>query len=128
VTPIDLSTKPGQPQYGSDQLDTCSFKHRFVACQDLISQAWDFEDAGALIALSDLVITTDSALAHLAGGLAAPTWLLLKRIPDWRWGLDGDRSFWYPSLRLFRQTQPGDWSGEIARVVAALADQYPCAG
>jgi len=66
------------------------------------------------------VISSDTAIAHLAGGLGATTWLLLQSVPEWRWGLNDDRSFWYPSMRLFRQTSRSDWAGVIERVVAEL--------
>jgi len=91
-----------------------------VQCQDQIDQAWDFQDVAALIEQSDLVITSDTAVAHLAGALGRPVWLLLQSVPDWRWGLTGDTSFWYPSMRLFRQRQPGDWDDVIRRVAVEL--------
>jgi tetratricopeptide (TPR) repeat protein len=108
---------------GSEQLHDCSFRQRFARSQDEVDASWDFLDSAALVACCDLVISSDSALAHLAGGLGQPTWLLLKHIPDWRWGLEGEESFWYPSLRLFRQRQPGDWGEVMERVAAALAGQ-----
>jgi Flp pilus assembly protein TadD len=106
---------------GSEQLEACSFRERFVACQEQVSACWDFLETAAIIANCDLVISSDTAVAHLAGGLGHPTWVLLKQVPDWRWGLEGDRTPWYPSMRLFRQRDRGDWDGVIARVVAALA-------
>jgi len=68
----------------------------------------------------DLVITVDTALAHLAGALGKPTWLLLPHAPDWRWLLNRDDSPWYPTMRLYRQATPGDWSTVIGRVVDDL--------
>lgn len=109
-----------QKGYGQEQLAHCSFRNRFVACQDEIDACWDFEDTAAILAHCDLVITSDSAIAHLAGGMGLPTWLLLKKVPDWRWGLEGSTTFWYPSLRLFRQRRQGDWQEVVQRVVAAL--------
>lgn len=73
-----------------------------------------FLDSAALIENLDLVITLDSAMAHLAGALNRPVWVALKQIPDWRWLLDRDDSPWYPSMRLFRQTQKGDWQQVFA--------------
>lgn len=105
---------------GAEQRQDCSFTRCFVACQEEIDQAWDFLDALALISCCDLVITSDSCVAHLAGAMGHPTWLLLAAVPDWRWGLEGERTAWYPSLRLFRQHQAGDWSELMGRVVAAL--------
>src|SRR6202012_4470181 len=72
-------------------------------------QLKDFSDTAALIANLDLVITVDTAVAHLAGALGTPVWVLLPFIPDWRWLLDRDDSPWYPTARLFRQTASGDW-------------------
>jgi hypothetical protein len=62
-------------------------------------------------------------MVHLAAGLGRPTWVLLKAIPEWRWGLEGSESFWYPSVRLFRQAVDGDWAGLIATVAASLREQ-----
>jgi len=109
-----------QKGYGSKQLQQCSFRDRFLGCQSEVDACWDFVDTAAMVLACDLLITSDSALAHLAGGLGVPTWLLLHHIPDWRWGLEGERSFWYPSLRLFRQRQPGDWPEVIERVTVQL--------
>jgi Tfp pilus assembly protein PilF len=80
----------------------------------------DFADTAALMTSLDLVITVDTSLAHLAGALGKPVWILLPFAPDWRWLLDRTTSPWYPSARLFRQASPGDWDEVIARVKAAL--------
>ena len=79
------------------------------------------EDTASLIAGLELVITIDSMVAHLAGALNRPTWLLLKHDADWRWMADRDDSPWYPRMRLFRQASPGDWGSVIAAVRGALA-------
>jgi hypothetical protein len=76
----------------------------------------NFSDTAAVIALCDLVIAVDTAVAHLAGAMGRPLWMLLPFAPDWRWTLDGESSPWYPTARLFRQTSLGDWDGVIARV------------
>ena len=85
----------------------------------------DFADSAAMIAALDLVITVDTAIAHLAGALGRPAWVLLPYAPDWRWQLARDDSPWYPSLRLFRQARPGDWPAVVSQVAAALRDRRP---
>ena len=69
----------------------------------------------------DLVITLDSALAHLAGALNRPVWVALRQVPDWRWFLGTDASPWYPGMTLFRQTAHGDWAGVFAQMQAKVA-------
>ncbi|WP_109450328.1 tetratricopeptide repeat protein [Azospirillum sp. TSH64] len=81
----------------------------------------DFAETAAAVATLDLVITVDTAVAHLAGALGRPVWLLLPFSPDWRWLLDRDDSPWYPSMTLFRQRRAGDWEGVTAAVAARLA-------
>ena len=109
-----------QKGFGSEQIETCSFKDRFVSCQDQINETWDFLETAAIIANCDLVITSDTSVAHLAGGMGKTTWLLLHKVPDWRWGLEGDTTFWYPSMRLFRQRERGNWDEVLERVAEAL--------
>ncbi|MGH9720879.1 MAG: glycosyltransferase family 9 protein, partial [Bryobacteraceae bacterium] len=88
--------------------------------RDLAPELHDFAGTAAAIVNFDLVITVDTAVAHLAGALGVPVWVLLPHSPDWRWLLDRDDSPWYP-MRLFRQSAPGDWDGVFARVVENLA-------
>jgi hypothetical protein len=73
----------------------------------------------ALIRALDLVISVDSFPAHLAGALGVPIWTLLPEPADWRWG-DGETTPWYPTMRLFRQSRPGDWESVMAPLTAAL--------
>jgi hypothetical protein len=87
---------------------------------DLGGELADFADTAAVLALSDLVLTVDTAVAHLASALGRPTWILLPFWPDWRWTLDRDASPWYPDARLFRQGADGDWAPVIERVKAEL--------
>lgn len=79
-----------------------------------------FADTAAVLSALDLVITVDTATAHLAGALGQPVWLLLKYAPDWRWMLARSDSPWYPTMRLFRQDAPGDWPGVVHRLGDAL--------
>ena len=81
-----------------------------------------FADTAALIAELDLVISVDTAVAHLAGALGKPVWILLPYTPDWRWQLGRADSPWYPTARLFRQTSRGDWASAMAQVREALAE------
>jgi ADP-heptose:LPS heptosyltransferase len=80
----------------------------------------DFMDTAAAIMNLDLVIACDTAVAHLAGALGALVWVALCYVPDWRWLLDRSDSPWYPTMRLFRQEQPGDWAGVFEEIRAAL--------
>jgi Flp pilus assembly protein TadD len=88
--------------------------------RDGVAGAADFLDTAQVIAGLDLVIAVDSAVAHLAGAMECPVWVPLTRIPDWRYGLEGDRSAFFPSMRLYRQETRGDWSAPMARVAADL--------
>lgn len=90
------------------------------AMQDWTGELDDFADTAALVMALDLVIAVDTAVAHLAGALGRPVWLLNRRDTDWRWLLDRDDSPWYPTLRQFRQTRDGDWPTVIDHVRQAL--------
>jgi hypothetical protein len=83
----------------------------------------DFADTAAVISQLDLVISVDTAVAHLAGAMAKPVWILLPFAPDFRWLLEREDSPWYPTARLFRQPRAGDWASVIARMRDALAAQ-----
>jgi tetratricopeptide (TPR) repeat protein len=87
---------------------------------DFSQQLTDFAETAALVENLDLVITIDTAVAHLSGALGKPTWVMLRHVPDWRWFLDREDSSWYPSARLFRQSTAGDWLPVIQRVRQAL--------
>ena len=82
----------------------------------------DFGDTAAIMAELDLVISTDTSVAHVAGALGRPVWMIDRFNTCWRWRLASDRSPWYPTMRIFRQERFGDWSGPLARVATALAD------
>jgi tetratricopeptide (TPR) repeat protein len=89
--------------------------------EDLSQNLGDFSDTAAALSRLDLLLTVDTAVAHLAGALGCPAWVMLSRIPDWRWLLERSDSPWYPSLRLFRQAERGNWDDVVADIVPALA-------
>jgi hypothetical protein len=101
-----------------------------LAAEQLSSAGWPvidhatllshFGETAALIANLDLVISVDTSVAHLAGALGKPTWLLLAFVPDWRWMLEREDSPWYPTMKLFRQEVRGNWRGAVSRVARAL--------
>ena len=80
-----------------------------------------FIDTAAIMASLDLVVTIDTSIAHLAGALSRPVHVLLRKVPEWRWLLEREDTPWYPTMRLFRQDQAGDWDAPIARIAADLA-------
>ena len=75
-------------------------------------------DTAAIVRNLDLVISSDTSLAHVAGALGAPVWLALPHSPEWRWQREGDTCAWYPTMRLFRQPAVGDWPGVFQRMAA----------
>jgi tetratricopeptide (TPR) repeat protein len=87
---------------------------------DLDAGADAFLDTAAVMTLCDLVVTSDTAVAHLAGALGVPTWLALKQVPDWRWQLSGTESAWYPSMTIYRQRSAGDWQSIFENMAAAI--------
>ena len=87
---------------------------------DLSSELESFSDTAAVISVLDVIVSIDTAVAHLAGALGKPTWILLPFSADWRWLIDRDDSPWYPTARLFRQSRAGDWDDAIQRVGRAL--------
>jgi ADP-heptose:LPS heptosyltransferase len=95
-----------------------------AAVTDLQPLLGDFGDTAVIVDQLDLLITVDTAAAHLAGALGKPVWNLLTDVADWRWGLQGETTPWYPTMRLFRQTEPGDWKGMMERVAEALKNTF----
>ncbi len=109
-----------QKGHGAEQLEEQAWRDRVLETGPEIDADGAFMDTAAIIAALDLVITSDTAMAHLAGALGARVWMLLAHVPDWRWGIDGTTTPWYPTMRLFRQKRPGDWVGVIAEVIEQL--------
>src|SRR4029077_20884173 len=102
---------------GAEQLR--EVESRFGAT-DLGSRLTDLMDTAAVVRNLDLVITSDTSLAHLAGALGVPVWVALSFAPDWRWLVDRPDSPWYPTMRLFRQKTRGDWDEVFERIASEL--------
>jgi tetratricopeptide (TPR) repeat protein len=127
---VGLMTR-GNPAYAADQTRSLTpaaeaalhaLPATVVGLAPEQTGAADFADTAALIAGLDLVISVDTAVAHLAGAMGKPCWILLPaKTVDWRWLRGRSDSPWYPSARLYRQTAPGDWDGVVATVAADLA-------
>lgn len=106
---------------GREQLSSLSLDRSVIDLGGELDNGSDaFVDTAAVLTSLDLLVTSDTSVAHLAGALGRPVWTVLKFVPDWRWGLATGRSPWYPTMRLFHQPSPGDWPGAFARVEAAL--------
>ncbi len=93
---------------------------RFSRIDNLGPILEDFGDTAAVLSHLDLLITVDTAVAHLAGAMGRPVWVLIPFIPDWRWGMRGDTPPWYPSMKLYRQQRPKEWDPVIERISAHL--------
>jgi tetratricopeptide (TPR) repeat protein len=104
----------------ADSMTLGNIKNLYDHADDL----QDFADTAALIEHLDLIITVDTSVAHLAGALGKRVWVLLPYAPDYRWLLDRYDSPWYPSMRLFRQTQPGQWDAVVDEIQAALDREF----
>ncbi len=102
---------------GREQLQTADGDFSII---DLADDLTDFAETAAACEALDLVITCDSACAHLAGALARPVWVAVSAAPDWRWQLKREDSLWYPTLRLFRQRRLNDWAEVFARIALEL--------
>jgi len=117
----DVSLISLQHGAGSEQLGRVEFGRLIARLPESIDQSGGaFLDTAAIIRNLDLVITIDTSTAHLAGALGVPVWVLLGRVPDWRWLQSGETTPWYPSMRLFRQSQIGRWSDVFERVASEL--------
>jgi tetratricopeptide (TPR) repeat protein len=95
-------------------------RRKAAAVEDLSPALKDFDDTAGAIAALDLVITVDTSVAHLAGGLGRPVWVLLPWVTDWRWMFAREDNPWYPTMRLFRQRRRGEWGDVIANIAEAL--------
>ena len=109
-----------QKNAGSEQLENLPAGMAVERC-DFDQGSDAFLDTAAIMKNCDLVISADSAPAHLAGALGVPAWIALKHVPDWRWFMDRSDSPWYPSLRLFRQAATNDWTSLFRAMEAELS-------
>jgi tetratricopeptide (TPR) repeat protein len=123
-----ISFLPSDLQYVSLQKELSDFdlkvleKNAFIS--NYSSYLTDFNETAALIDCLDLVITVDTSIAHLAGAMGKRAWLLLSNNADWRWFIDTESSPWYPTIKIFRQDQLGDWSGVLKKVELELIAQF----
>jgi hypothetical protein len=116
---ISLQKGPGR-----EQLEKVADKLRiFDLAQSLDETRGPFMDTAAVMQHLDLVISSDTAVAHLAGALGVPVWLALPLVPDWRWLLHRSDSPWYPTMRLFRQTHFGKWTDVFERMAAEVRNR-----
>ena len=111
-----------QKGYGSEQIAELAGRFPVI---DLGGRLTDLMETAAVMMNLDLVIASDTGLAHLGGALGVPTWVALPFEPDWRWLSGRDDTPWYPTMRLFRQRRRGDWDDVFARIAAALDEPDP---
>ena len=124
---LPLAQVPGvrlislQKQHGLEQLASAPEGLRIETLGDDFDAGPDaFIDTAAVMQCLDMVITSDTSVAHLAGALGRPVWVAVQHVPDWRWLLEGEDCLWYPTMRLFRQTRRSDWAGVFARMAECL--------
>lgn len=112
---ISLQKGPGQ-----QDLTSAAGRLPIIDLGEFDTEQGAFMDTAAIMMNLDLIITSDTSIAHLAGALGVPVWVALPLVPDWRWLLDRSDSPWYPTMRLFRQEQIGDWTGVFENIKTAL--------
>jgi hypothetical protein len=119
-----LTRIPGVQIYGLQKGPASSQVEEFsnpISLDNYGKEFEDFSDTAAMISALDLVVSVDTAVAHLAGAMGKPVWVLLPFHADWRWMLNREDSPWYPSMRLFRQNKTGDWDDVFQRVADELS-------
>ena len=119
VPGVDFVSLQKGADHELDGLEGCSVR---LLGDELDQSRGAFVDTAGIVSSLDLVITTDTALAHLAGAMGAVVWLLLPAVADWRWGRSGESSDWYPTMRIFRQSKLGCWRAPVESVCAALTE------
>jgi ADP-heptose:LPS heptosyltransferase len=118
-----LFALPGVAWHSLQKGDGAMQLANVVAARDVVPlpSDCDFGYTAALVDALDAVVTVDTSIAHLAAALGKPTYVLLPFAADWRWGIEGDRTAWYPSATLFRQPRIGDWESVVAKLLGTLA-------
>jgi len=116
-------TRMAGDDFVSLQVGPAAAEARSIGLADHSAGLTDFAETAALLAGLDVVVTVDTSVAHVAGALGKPVWLMLPQAPDWRWLLGRGDSPWYASARLFRQPAPGDWAAVVAAIATALATE-----
>jgi Flp pilus assembly protein TadD/ADP-heptose:LPS heptosyltransferase len=111
-----------QRGFGTEQLEECQKTFSITTLDDVDTKNGAFMDTAAIMKAVDLVITSDTAVAHLAGAMGVPVWVVLPTAADWRWMSDREDCPWYPTMRLFRQSSAGNWD-EVFRRVATAVEQ-----
>lgn len=111
-------------QVGEDAMSIKKLELKDEQIVDLSDKLSDFKTTASVIKQLDLVISSDTSVAHLAGSLGADAWVMLQFIPDWRWMMDRKSSLWYPSMKLFRQSKKGEWSDVYGEVFKALEKKF----
>ncbi len=110
-----------QKYAGEEQIDMVAFTDKITRLgEDFDNGPEAFADTAAVMMALDLIITSDTSIAHLAGALGRPVWLALKHVPDWRWHLNSNKSLWYPTMQLFRQKKPGVWGDVFEEITQEL--------
>ena len=120
--PLGVAQEIARPGMVSLQVGSRAGEAAALGILDVSGELSDYAETAGLIASLDLVITVDTSVAHLAGALGVPTWLLLPVMPDWRWIAGRDDTPWYRSVRLIRQGRSGEWADVVSRVAAGLAE------
>jgi len=118
----DIQLVSLQQGYGTEQVDEMPWRDRILDMTAEMDITHAFTDTLAVMSSLDLVVTSDTAIAHLAGAAGIPVYVALCHLPDWRWGLKGESSPWYDSMRVFRQKHAGDWTSVFQRISAAIAE------
>ena len=118
----DLQLISLQQGEGAGQIEEMPWRDRILDLTSEMDIDHAFADTLAVMASLDLVVTSDTAIAHLAGAAGIPVYVALCHLPDWRWGLEGESSPWYDSMRLFRQDHPGDWTSVFQKISSAIAE------